>query len=160
MKLFQSERRSIKQNLCFLMPIFKTLIKCLQQAKSLQLNVLGHIFFAPRAAGCTPLVYKKEEVVALCVTTFAHSDSLFNFLFSFVFSFSCLAEKASEALYLGQAIIPTFLRRCQDIAVRLKFLFLFLVLSRFDWNLNCLPRLLTGESAVKCLSQDLTKLHE
>ena len=123
MKLFQSERRSIKQNLCFLMPVFLNAHKIL---------AAGHIFFVPRATGCTTLVYKKEKVVDLCVTTFAYSYSLFNFLSSFVFSFSCLAEKGSEALYLGQTIIPTLLWKCQDIAVRLKFLFYFLVLSRFD----------------------------
>ena len=32
---------------------------------------------------------------------------------------------------MGQAIIPTCFRRCQDIAVRLKFLFVF-VLQRYD----------------------------
>ena len=43
-------------------------------------------------------------------------------------------RKAPEALYIGQAITPTCFRRCQDIAVRLKF-------NRdMTLILNCLPR--------------------
>ena len=48
------------------------------------------------------IVYKKEEAVALCVTTLAHPYSLFISVLLFLFSFSCLAKKASEALYLGR----------------------------------------------------------
>ena len=50
---------------------------------------------------------------------------LFHFISKFIF-LTC--RKASETLYIEQAITPTCFRRCQDIAVRLKF-FYFLFFS-------------------------------
>ena len=44
------------------------------------------------------------------------------FIYLFIFIFILLTRrKATEALYIGQAIIPTCFWICQDIAVCLKF---------------------------------------
>ena len=53
---------------------------------------------------------------------------LFFILFYFVFIFILLTRmKATETLYIGQAITLACFRRCQDIAVRLKcFYFIFM----------------------------------
>ena len=67
-------------------------------------------------------------------------------------------RKVSVTLYFRY--IPTYFRRCQDIVVRLKFLFDFLIFSFIDtteiWNY--LLRLQAEESIVKCFFQGHNKL--
>ena len=55
------------------------------------------------------------------------------YLFLFKFIFILLTRrKVAEALYMEQAITPTCFQRCQNIPVRLQFLFGLLVLGRYD----------------------------
>ena len=48
----------------------------------------------------------------------------FYFIFSISIFILLTRRKATETLYIGQAVTPTCFRRCQDIAVRLKFFIL------------------------------------
>ena len=62
----------------------------------------------------------KQNTVKPCLSKLLQSDIFL------IFKFILLTpRKATEALYIRQEIMPTCFRRCQDIAVRLKFFILF-----------------------------------
>ena len=80
--------------------------------------------------------------------------------FYFIFIFILLARrKVSEALNIRQAIVPTCIQRCQNTAIRLKFIFCLLSFIEIPMKFKTACQYCqSGESDIKYFSQGYNRI--